>query len=52
MCAFTGDRGGGGTSPDRVDALVWALTDLMISQSGTGILDYYKGLARERDKGR
>lgn len=29
MCEFTGMRLGGG-SPDRVDALVWALSDLML----------------------
>lgn len=29
MCAYTGGHGGG-TSPDRLDALVWALTDLML----------------------
>ena len=49
MCEFTGnpDRKPG-ASPDRVDALVWAITDLLIAQSGTGILEYYKGLVRER----
>lgn len=32
MCEFTGARAvkGSGKSPDRVDALVWALTDLML----------------------
>ena len=32
MCAFTLDRRANGSrsSPDRVDALVWALTDLML----------------------
>jgi len=30
MCAFTGDRSGG-ASPDRVDALVWAISELMLS---------------------
>jgi phage terminase large subunit-like protein len=49
MCAFTGAVGAGaGPSPDRVDALVWALTDLMIAQSGAGILDYYRALFDER----
>jgi predicted phage terminase large subunit-like protein len=52
MCAFTGARAGDGPSPDRVDALVWALTDLMVAQSGMGLLEYYKGLVRERDKDR
>jgi len=30
MCSFAG----GGDSPDRMDALVWALTDLMIDRAG------------------
>lgn len=30
MCAFGPDGRVGGKSPDRVDALVWALTDLML----------------------
>lgn len=29
MCAF-GAPGGNATSPDRVDALVWAVTDLLV----------------------
>lgn len=32
MCAFDGTRSGG--SPDRVDALVWALTELALQRSG------------------
>ncbi|MFT4793262.1 MAG: phage terminase large subunit-like protein [Paracoccaceae bacterium] len=32
MCAFTGDRKGG--SPDRVDALVWAIWELMLKGGG------------------
>ncbi|MGH7126322.1 MAG: DNA-packaging protein, partial [Stellaceae bacterium] len=50
MCRFTADidRAGAGDSPDRVDALVWALTELMIEPSGTGLLDYYAQLSRER----
>jgi phage terminase large subunit-like protein len=32
MCAFTGDRRGG--SPDRVDALVWAIWELMLKGGG------------------
>jgi len=30
MCAFGTDGLADGHSPDRVDALVWALTDLML----------------------
>jgi phage terminase large subunit-like protein len=33
MCAFTGDRSGG--SPDRVDALVWAIWELVLKGGGT-----------------
>ncbi|HEY5209908.1 MAG TPA: terminase family protein [Stellaceae bacterium] len=45
MCEFTGDSGRGGRpSPDRADALVWAITDLMIATGDTGILDYYRAL--------
>jgi phage terminase large subunit-like protein len=49
MCEFTSapDRAGR-PSPDRVDALVWAITDLMIATGGTGILDYYRGLIQSR----
>ncbi len=48
MCEFTADKPRArGQSPDRVDALVWAITDLMIAQNGTGILDYYRGLVRD-----
>jgi predicted phage terminase large subunit-like protein len=32
MCAFTPDQYAG--SPDRVDALVWCLTELMLTQQG------------------
>jgi len=34
MCAFGADGLAKGKSPDRLDALVWALTDLMIGASG------------------
>ena len=43
LCAFTmqGYRGEG--SPDRADALVWALTDLMLAQGdGWGIFEHYR----------
>ena len=53
LCAFTtqGYRGGG--SPDRADALVWALTDLMLGQSaGWGIFEHYRqqALAAKADE--
>jgi phage terminase large subunit-like protein len=52
MCAFAPgahgdfDRARQGWSPDRVDALVWALTDLFIDPpAGEGILDLYRQAA-------
>lgn len=44
MCAMTGDGYMGNGSPDRVDALVWALTELMLKeQSATAIFGTYAG---------
>ncbi len=34
-------------SPDRLDANVWALTELMAAQQNTGFLDYYNNLAKK-----
>lgn len=44
MCSFTSDfdRKSMGYSPDRVDALVWALTHLFLESSGMGILEFYQ----------
>ena len=52
MCSFLpagdGDLRSTGYSPDRVDALVWALTDLLIEpMSNRGIFDLYRQLAAE-----
>ena len=46
LCGFTADfdRAASGTSPDRLDALVWAVTDLMANRDAA-ILDYYRGLS-------
>jgi phage terminase large subunit-like protein len=42
MCAFTSDGEAGGGSPDRVDALVWALTDLLLAPTpAAGMAEYY-----------
>jgi hypothetical protein len=49
LCAFTtqGYRGEG--SPDRADALVWALTELMLGQTeGWGIFEHYRRQAESR----
>jgi len=42
MCAFTSDfdRGRNGYSPDRVDALVWALTELSGPQHTSSIMPF------------
>jgi phage terminase large subunit-like protein len=50
MCGFTPDldRKTAGFSPDRVDALVWALTDLLVEPlPGEAILEYYRRRGRE-----
>lgn len=49
MCSFTSDfdRKAMGYSPDRVDALVWALTHLFLEGDNTGIIEFYK---QEYDK--
>ena len=40
----------GDKSPDRADALVWAITELVPIQSTTGILDFYRSLAEQKTK--
>jgi predicted phage terminase large subunit-like protein len=43
LCSFAA---GSSDSPDRLDAMVWAFSELMVETSGnTGMLDYYKGIA-------
>jgi phage terminase large subunit-like protein len=56
MCCFVPagrtdiDMRGTRCSPDRVDALVWALTDLLLEppMSNQGIFDLYRQLAQDR----
>jgi hypothetical protein len=52
MCAFSADAHGNlstrsaGYSPDRVDALVWALTDLLVeAMPAEGIYEVYRQLS-------
>jgi phage terminase large subunit-like protein len=52
MCAFVADARGNlkisstSSSPDRVDALVWALTDLLVDpKRGEGIYELYRQLS-------
>lgn len=50
MCGFAGDfdRAKAGYSPDRVDALVWALSELLVTPiAGEGIFEAYRRLARK-----
>ena len=50
MCAFTTDGDAGGGSPDRVDALVWALTDLLLAPTpGAGWFEDYRRRAASTD---
>jgi phage terminase large subunit-like protein len=46
MCSFVPDNLDG--SPDRVDALVWALTELMLGSAGENLFEYYGGLLAEK----
>ena len=50
MCAFTAgfDRAAAGFSPDRVDALVWGLSELMLGPASTGLIDYYRKLTQRK----
>jgi hypothetical protein len=41
---------GGGDSPDRLDALVYCLIELMAAANTTGIIDFYRELV-EQDRG-
>ena len=57
MCAFAAgarggfDRNAAGGSPDRVDALVWALTELLVEpHAGDGIFEVYRRLAAKENE--
>lgn len=53
MCAFSSDfdRAAAGYSPDRVDALVWALTELLVeTRAGDAIFEAYRQLAAQENK--
>ena len=45
MCAFTGGPLAHLASPDRVDALVWALSELMLTSAEPGLLGYYRSIS-------
>jgi hypothetical protein len=49
MVAFTPDIDRGAGSPDRADALVWALAELMIAPMASfGIYELYRQMAEEQ----
>jgi predicted phage terminase large subunit-like protein len=53
MCAFTADfdRAAAGYSPDRVDALVWAFSELIVAPMGSGgIFDLWRQSAEATRK--
>lgn len=42
LCNFSLSGYRGDKSPDRADAAVWGLTDLMLGPGNTGLLDFYR----------
>ena len=44
MLQFSTSGYKGARSPDRADALAWSITSLMLEDSTTGLLDYYREL--------
>jgi len=52
MCGFSPDfsRASAGYSPDRVDALVWGLTELMIGGAQQTMVDFWVKLAANKGK--
>jgi hypothetical protein len=48
LCAFTSLGYGGPKSPDRADAWIWGVTDLVLQDCGAeGWIEYYRRLAAE-----
>lgn len=47
MCSYDPLRGDRKTSPDRMDALVWGLSEFFAPVAHQGIRDYYESLHRE-----
>lgn len=45
VSGYLGDK-----SPDRADAMVWAITELVPVEASTGALDYYRELAAQAKK--
>ena len=51
MSEFTASGLAGGGSPDRMDALVWALTELMIGADGFAIIEFYRREVETTNRG-
>lgn len=49
MCNFSTSGYMGERSPDRADSSVWGLTELMLGESTTGLLEYYRAKAVEQE---
>ena len=48
MLQFSTSGYKGARSPDRADSCIWLITELMVGESTTGILDYYRELKAGR----
>ena len=49
MCSFVADIDRGAGSPDRVDALVWAISELLVAPMHSfGIYELYRQMAEEQ----
>lgn len=42
LCCFTADKYVGDRSPNRADAMVWAVTELLFGSATVGMLDFYR----------
>lgn len=51
MCMFTTGAYVGPGSPDRTDALVYAITDLILDAPGEALIDYYRRLNEKGKEG-
>jgi phage terminase large subunit-like protein len=49
MCMFTTGAYVGPGSPDRADAAVYAITDLILDAPGEGLLEYYRRMNEKKD---
>ncbi len=50
-CAFSSAGYQGQDSPDHADAAIWALTELLGTADGTGVIEFYRRLVEDMQKG-